>query len=104
MSTGLVEPLPLLFFLHDTEKTIIKNAQQQQKFIAHCIDEEKRKLSDLLNESSASQIILIGPEGDFTKTEIELAIQNDFKSITLGETRLRAETAGMAAVTILKLY
>jgi 16S rRNA (uracil1498-N3)-methyltransferase len=84
-------------------KKIIENAQQQQKFIAHCIEEEKTKLSDLVNESANTVIILIGPEGDFTKKEIELAIQNKFVAVTLGDTRLRTETAGIAAGVILKL-
>jgi 16S rRNA (uracil1498-N3)-methyltransferase len=84
-------------------KKIIENAQYQQKFIAHCIEEEKRKLSDLVNESTNSQIILIGPEGDFTEKEIELAMQNNFVAVTLGDTRLRTETAGIAAAVILKL-
>ena len=46
--------------------------------------------------------IWIGPEGDFTKNEIELALQNNFIPVSLGETRLRSETAGVVAATILK--
>jgi 16S rRNA (uracil1498-N3)-methyltransferase len=78
-------------------------ANMSQKFIAHCIEEEKRNLADLVNESLPSQIILIGPEGDFTPAEIELAIHHHFDAVTLGETRLRAETAGMVAAAILKM-
>lgn len=74
-----------------------------QKFIAHCIEEEKRNLADLVNETLASQIILIGPEGDFTNEEVQLAIHNHFDAVSLGETRLRAETAGIVAATILKI-
>jgi len=74
-----------------------------QKFIAHCIEEEKRDLSDLVNDSLPSQIILIGPEGDFTPGEIQLALQNHFIAVSLGETRLRAETAGVVAATILRI-
>jgi 16S rRNA (uracil1498-N3)-methyltransferase len=78
-------------------------ANASQKFIAHCIEEEKRSLADLANDSLPSQIILIGPEGDFTPGEIELAISNHFDAVMLGETRLRAETAGIVAATILKM-
>jgi 16S rRNA (uracil1498-N3)-methyltransferase len=78
-------------------------ANMSQKFIAHCIEEEKRNLADLVNESLPSQIILIGPEGDFTPAEIELAIHHHFDAVTLGETRLRAETAGIVAAAILKM-
>jgi len=49
-----------------------------------------------------SQIILIGPEGDFTKDEIDLAIEHHFIPVALGETRLRTETAAIVASTILK--
>ena len=74
-----------------------------QKFIAHCIEEEKRNLADLVNETLSSQVILIGPEGDFTNEEVQLAIYNHFDAVSLGETRLRAETAGIVAATILKI-
>jgi 16S rRNA (uracil1498-N3)-methyltransferase len=74
-----------------------------QKFIAHCIKDQKRNLGDLVNEALPSQIILIGPEGDFTIEEVELAKLNHFMSVSLGNTRLRAETAGVVAATILKI-
>jgi 16S rRNA (uracil1498-N3)-methyltransferase len=77
-------------------------AAASQKFIAHCIESEKRNLYDLVNESLPSQIILIGPEGDFTSEEIDIAVQNHFIPVALGDTRLRAETAGIVAVTLLR--
>lgn len=77
-------------------------ANMSQKFIAHCIEEKKRNLADLVNESLPSQIILIGPEGDFTPAEIGLAISHHFDAVALGETRLRAETAGVVAAAMLK--
>jgi 16S rRNA (uracil1498-N3)-methyltransferase len=83
-------------------KNIVKNTAYHQKFIAHCIEEQKRNLADLANESLDSQIILIGPEGDFTKEEIDLAIDHHFIPVALGETRLRTETAAIVASTILK--
>ena len=80
-------------------KSITDNSEVT-KFIAHCEESTgKKNLStfQLLNHS----IILIGPEGDFTKNEIELALQNNFIPVSLGETRLRSETAGMVAATLL---
>ena len=74
-----------------------------QKFIAHCIEDQKRNLADLVNETLSSQIILVGPEGDFTVDEVQLAIQNHFDAVSLGENRLRAETAGMVAATLLRI-
>jgi 16S rRNA (uracil1498-N3)-methyltransferase len=92
---SLKEPTPV--------NEIILNAHQSQKFIAHCMDEAKVSLSDAINTSTSSQIILIGPEGDFTKEEIDAAFQNHFVPVTLGETRLRTETAGIAAAAILAM-
>ena len=73
----------------------IKNAGHQNKYIAHCIEDEKKKIIDpSINQSS---IILIGPEGDFSKREIEMALADNFIPVTLGNTRLRTETAGIVA-------
>ncbi len=72
-----------------------------QKFIAHCEESNKTPLTDQpINQLT---IILIGPEGDFTPAEIELAVSNGFIPVALGDTRLRTETAGVAAATLLCL-
>ncbi len=91
--------------LHEATKfnALVKSPGYQQKFIAHCIDDAKRSLADLNNAALSSKIILIGPEGDFTVEEIELALQNQFSAVSLGETRLRTETAGIVAATLLCL-
>jgi 16S rRNA (uracil1498-N3)-methyltransferase len=80
----------------------VKNNTTVQKFIAHCIDVEKKELKTTVNDL-LSKVILIGPEGDFTPEEIELAITNNFIPVALGSTRLRTETAGIVAATILQL-
>jgi len=67
-----------------------------QKFIAHCEKSEKTNLKEELI-LQGNYLILIGPEGDFTTPEIDDALQNGFKAITLGESRLRTETAGLEA-------
>jgi len=95
--------LPILHEPRPFNHLTIEQFKQSQKFIAHCIEEKKRNLSDLVNDSLPSQIILIGPEGDFTPDEIQLALQNHFIAVSLGETRLRAETAGVVAATILRI-
>ncbi len=74
-----------------------------QKLIAHCIEENRQRLDHQLISKSSNQLILIGPEGDFTKQEIELALQNNFVPVSLGKTRLRTETAGLAAAVILAI-
>jgi len=80
---------------------VIRNEKYGQKFIAHCINEEKRELKDVL-EKSSSKIILIGPEGDFTEEEIKNAIEKKYLPVSLGDTRLRTETAGLVAAVLLK--
>ena len=80
---------------------IINGSHHAQKFIAHCADDAKVDLAEAINSATDSQIILIGPEGDFSKKEIELAMKNHFVPVTLGETRLRTETAGIVAATLL---
>ena len=83
----------------------LQELKMQQKFIAHCEDENNKVplINKLINQST-NKLILIGPEGDFTKNEIELALQNNFIPVALGETRLRTETAGVVAATILKFF
>jgi 16S rRNA (uracil1498-N3)-methyltransferase len=72
-----------------------------QKFIAHCMDErQKRNLGSVVNRSLGA-IILIGPEGDFTSDEVKLAVEHEFVPVSLGNTRLRTETAGIVAATLL---
>lgn len=82
---------------------IILHAHQSQKFIAHCMDGAKVSLADATNAFTSSQIILIGPEGDFTNEEINVAFQNHFVPVALGETRLRTETAGIVAAAVLAM-
>jgi 16S rRNA (uracil1498-N3)-methyltransferase len=82
----------------------IEHVKADQKFIAHCEEGNKRKLSEMIQTNSTSQLILIGPEGDFTEEEIKLALGRQFVSVGLGENRLRAETAAVAAAVVLKLF
>ncbi len=89
--------------LWQSSKTLPKLEEYEQKFIAHCRDGEKRNLADLNKESLSTKVILIGPEGDFTKEETDLAIQHHFIPVSLGNTRLRTETAGVVAAILLRL-
>lgn len=70
----------------------------QQKFIAHCIDSEK----SLLSSTQGDAVLLIGPEGDFTQQEIERAIALQFIPVSLGDTRLRTETAGVVGAVLIR--
>jgi len=79
----------------------IKKEHTGTLFIAHCEETDKKSLKDVLTSTQSTNkqqiTILIGPEGDFSTKEIEQAIQNNFTPITLGESRLRTETAGVVA-------
>jgi 16S rRNA (uracil1498-N3)-methyltransferase len=77
-------------------KDFIKQEHQVQKFIAHCSATDKKSLKKELKVNE-DVIILIGPEGDFSVKEIELAIENNFIPVSLGATRLRTETAAIVA-------
>ena len=70
-------------------------------FIAHCLPSSKKKFK---NEVVSESTILIGPEGDFTTLEVEVALKNNFIPISLGSSRLRTETAGVIACHTIALH
>ncbi|WP_374948708.1 16S rRNA (uracil(1498)-N(3))-methyltransferase [Mucilaginibacter sp.] len=74
----------------------LKQSFEGQKFIAHCDDGEKLNLAQSIAKNGR-YLILIGPEGDFTPAEVDAALQSGYKAITLGESRLRTETAALEA-------
>lgn len=77
-------------------KTFVATPFNGRKFIAHCEEGEKPLLKNTYHPGE-NALILIGPEGDFSPEEIELARTNGFEAISLGESRLRTETAALAA-------
>lgn len=72
-----------------------------QKFIAHCMEGNRKELAQLAIPSSGGRMIIIGPEGDFTEGEVESALENGFIPVALGPNRLRTETAGIVAAALL---
>jgi 16S rRNA (uracil1498-N3)-methyltransferase len=80
----------------------VERDEETQKFIAHCSDGEKPHFkSEIKAEENVT--ILIGPEGDFSPGEVEQALSNGFREISLGPSRLRTETAGIVACHIVNL-
>lgn len=73
------------------------------KLIAHCDETERTPFSNFQINELPNCIILIGPEGDFTTAEIDAAVEDGYKPVMLGGTRLRTETAAVVAATLLKI-
>jgi 16S rRNA (uracil1498-N3)-methyltransferase len=80
---------------------VIHEASQPLKFIAHCEDRPRAPLWQ--QDRSQDMLLLIGPEGDFTTAEIDHALDAGFIPVTLGNTRLRTETAGISGALQLSL-
>ncbi len=72
----------------------------KQNLVAHCMDLQKMDISTI--EFSDSVCILIGPEGDFTPNEIEILLAKNYSPVSLGNSRLRTETAGVYAMGVVR--
>jgi 16S rRNA (uracil1498-N3)-methyltransferase len=83
---------------HDFIKTPFEGA----KYIAHCHNGHEPHLKNALQKGN-NALVLIGPEGDFSNEEVELAIKQGFKPVSLGTKRLRTETAALVACHIVRL-
>jgi len=70
------------------------NKNQGSLFIAHCEESSKQSLKELIRKGTEITL-LIGPEGDFSENEIKLAIEKNYLPVTMGDTRLRTETAAI---------
>ncbi len=77
-------------------KDFMKNKNEDVKLIAHCEETNKKSLKEIIRPNE-NITLLIGPEGDFSEKEIKLAIENKYIPISLGNTRLRTETAAIVA-------
>lgn len=95
MKQSLKAYLPRLNPMTDFRKFIF-TCTESQKLIAHCHAGDKKRLDDIYRPGQ-DVVILIGPEGDFSETEVSLAAGAGFTAITLGNSRLRTETAGIVA-------
>jgi 16S rRNA (uracil1498-N3)-methyltransferase len=92
----LNELQPLTKFISNYQRSTIKH----QLFIAHLEDERKFLKDLLLSSTQRNYTILIGPEGDFSPKEIDLSLKSNFQPVSLGNSRLRTETAGIVACSI----
>ena len=95
---SLTPYLPVLHELTPYDEFISRQKAEAdtQKFIAHCYKEDKRVLKNEI-EQGRNVLVLIGPEGDFSEREIAEALAVGFVPVSLGESRLRTETAAVVA-------
>ena len=97
------EPLSVKEFI-----TSFADKKDTLKLIAYCFDDEnvpRRSIKQVLKGWEGGEIaVMIGPEGDFSKAEADLALQNGFIPVHLGESRLRTETAALTAVSAVYLH
>lgn len=90
----------------ETFDTFIQKPYNGRKYIAHCYKEiERTYLFDELKKvtDTADALVMIGPEGDFSIDEVRKALDNGFVSVSLGESRLRTETAGLSVLMMMHL-
>ncbi len=80
----------------------VKSSVEEERFIGFVDEDNQQQLFNSAKPKSNS-LVMIGPEGDFSKDELALAVNTNFRKISLGATRLRTETAGIAACHILNL-
>jgi len=104
MKQTLKASLPKINNICSFDKFIKQNTESN-KFICHLENNDKFEIFKFKHQlyKKKDTCILIGPEGDFTLDEIDKSKNFDFKAITLGESRLRTETAGIVACHLLNI-
>jgi 16S rRNA (uracil1498-N3)-methyltransferase len=95
--------LPQLHEALPLQEILSRYKSVPQKLLGHCIDGYERKSIVEMLKPGFETLILIGPEGDFTKEEVNLCIENGLKGISMGKQRLRTETAALAACAFFSL-
>lgn len=93
----LPELVPMMPFVR-----YVTDNSSADRFIAHCSDGDKIHLADAVVAGNDT-VVLIGPEGDFSSPEVNLALSSGYRAVSLGASRLRTETAALAAVHIMNL-
>lgn len=97
MKQSLKAVLPQIDEVMSLQSFLISVDKSDQRFVAYCDDWVERKLLAREYRPGSSVTVLIGPEGDFSPEEIKMTIDNGFVPVTLGDNRLRTETAALVA-------
>lgn len=103
MKQSLSAYLPEIGELVDFKDFVKGEDPETQKFFGYCSENYPRKSFVKECKPGGSVSVMIGPEGDFTSEEVELAVTQGFVPVTFGEKRLRTETAGVCAVTAVQV-
>ncbi len=88
--------------IYQSLKMLLDDADAAHKFIAHCETDQTQLLKHAYTKGK-NALVLIGPEGDFSKAEIQRSLENGFTPVSLGPLRLRAETAALTALLTLQV-
>ena len=102
MKQSLKAFLPKINEMISWKEFLKKDYSENSKMIAH-LEEGNRKLIHQIAEPKSQYVILIGPEGDFSSEEISQSLEKGFVPVTLGDSRLRTETAGLVACHALNI-
>ena len=103
MKQTIKAKLPIINYNVSFER-FIQHSFKGNKYICHLNKEITQNLFDYRSDFKCEKsCILIGPEGDFTEDEVSLALKENFIEITLGNSRLRTETAGIVACNLLNV-
>lgn len=100
MKQSLKTHLPSIFLLKNIEEALHR-AQGKMLLLGHCYDDLERIPLSLVQKKDNPVVMFIGPEGDFSREEVNLALEKGAHAVSLGATRLRTETAAMVALALL---
>lgn len=95
-------PTPLSELINSSTTQQLNSSTTQQRFVAYCDGDHRTPLHDIYSPG-CNALILIGPEGDFSQQEIESSLAAGLIPVTLGQYRLRTETAALAATAFFNL-
>lgn len=102
MKQSLKATLPEICEMTDIRR-FVEEPFEGQKFIAHCMEDQPRQLLAQLIGKGQNVRILIGPEGDFSPEEVKMALSNGYLPVSLGDQRLRTETAALSSVNTIHI-
>ena len=83
--------------------SFVNNNTVEERYIAHCIENHKKKQLNEVIKKGTNTLVLIGPEGDFSQKEIDYALKHGFSAVSLGKNRLRTETAAIVSCHTINL-